>query len=340
MLETLVDTVAVTPEPGSIKDCISIDSYRDVPRQIAFDEELNDNCTESATRSMSSGDENQPEYLPLYKRLSSLFLAFQNCVSSNESISSNSSKEGALSLRQRLYESWGNIMKRNNVNARGSVAMFSSFQFDISKRFSPSDDNFADCFALFIEENNRLDSVDFKTEGLKCEIRHKSSHEIISESGPYRCVYEEELNSGAHSGFLRKIFANESIQGARIRFFQRIRNFTKNYTRGNINEKTDGNGKEDEKEGMRMFTCMPFRNGSNSKFASGGILKSYLHCFYKDKEEEPPVEEDENAKARLENHIRLHTDHWGEVQYDQIEIVLRDLEKGSIIKLPYNFKIL
>ncbi|AFZ81555.1 hypothetical protein BEWA_009690 [Theileria equi strain WA] len=273
-----------------------------------------------------------------------------------------------LRIKEKIYDTMDNFMKSNRSATDRIVAMIPTMPINldalgISKYFTGNTHNIADCFALFIENprisgeedtgisdskplvNSDLDSI---PTSIRCEIVNKLSQEVLSECGTYECLYEQEIDSLPENIVLDGMLKGMPISKGKIRFFHKIMTFGKRDGSPKPPRKRIDGTVDDSagflKQRFSIFT--EYLSRRNCDVNPGGSnkwnAKTYFNIFSKKEGDyrNPMDLADDSAKERFEEHIRMHTAHWDEIQYDDIEIVLRDNNDNSIIKLPYSCTIM
>lgn len=340
-----------------------------------------------------------------YKKISSIFDGFKGLMFSNRQLQypllySQPQAEGAegmdnhgLSITQRLAVTMDNFFKAGSRMER-FVAFFPTISvplagFDMSSAFVPEHDNILDCFALFIQDSKPMDeptsslakqlsALDNMGKNLRWEIVNKVSNQVISESGPYHCVFEENIDSGTSDETFSSVLNDMLVKKGRLRFFQAMKSLGK--YKENLSRRMSRGLRDSESETPPGYGGLPAMVGQNiqapgnflktriamlgeylarkseggassprtaenaaneGSHHGSGMLKWNFSAFNQKRQEEAShqTQADESAQHRMEEHIRLHTGHWDEFQYDQIEIVLRD-DNDSVVNLPYSCAVM
>ncbi|GBE58747.1 surfactin synthetase A, putative [Babesia ovata] len=314
----------------------------------------------------------------LYNKLSSMFYEFKGYMYSNWQMYSAAANDRPSASGQ--IEPCNPTSKRfmwtmdslvgNKGNADPFVAFIPSFStlkpgYEFSDAFVPHHDHFVDCFALFIEgsaspgntteplrrtESNT--SVESMGDNLICELVNKVSQEVISESGPYQCVFEEEIDSRTPNDGLRNLMSELPISSGRIKFFQTIKSLGKTWENRHRRQGSPVSRASDPGpvECSSPASYIKNRLGVLSEYLarrsegalSAASLKSYFGNLRarRSADSGDSSASDENARNRLEEHIQIHTGHWDEFQYDDIEVILRDDDNNSVVQLPYGCVIM
>ncbi|KAK1933060.1 hypothetical protein X943_002010 [Babesia divergens] len=337
----------------------------------------------------------------LYKKLSSVLDGFKGLMFSNWQLRNVIVDESSvsqqpdtvedtvlLSLTERLCYTMDNLFRGAPTMER-LVAFIPTFSppkpgFNLADAFVPEHENFVDCFALFIQDNKSQGTpnssndtgsipVDCIGDNLRCEIVNKVSKRVISESGPYHCVFEENIDSETPNEALLGFMGDLAFSSGRLRFFQAIKSLGKykETLSRRITRSSRDPGTEDQESTSRMgsttfanfqspgsflksrlnlFSDYLSRTSDDTPSSphserttrlgsiSGRMIRSYFSCAQSKEAQETP-DLDDNARHRMEEHILVHTDHWDEFQYDNIEIVLRD-DNDSVVKLPYSCAVM
>ncbi|GFE53413.1 hypothetical protein BaOVIS_008170 [Babesia ovis] len=314
----------------------------------------------------------------LYNKLSSMFDGFKGMMYSNwhltRTIGNSSSggfsisSNGVSAITQKFHYTMDSLLGRTGSSERfvAFIPTFSSGKsgFNFSNTFIPDHDHFVDCFALFIEGTSnedvqtptlqRTESIVDVSDNLRCEIVHKESQQVISKHGPYQCVYEEEIDSETQDKPLKEFIEEMPVNNGRLRFFQAIRSLRKQYDKSPDtleSRSTNGDSTDAQESGSSTATSY-FRNRlamlsdylskRSEESRASNSLRSYFTSLKPKRQEE---NEDvscygDSADYRMKEHTRIHTSHWDEFQYDNIEIVLRDSDDNSIIQLPYGCAVM
>ncbi|GIX61494.1 bifunctional (p)ppGpp synthetase/guanosine-3',5'-bis(diphosphate) 3'-pyrophosphohydrolase [Babesia caballi] len=345
------------PKPSSyLKPDNSQPKEADSPRQPAATQAEN-----AAPPSTPLEAEPETYTSALYNKLSTMLTDFKGLIYSNRMVSAATAEVS---------------QRRSNATDR-FIAFIPNFTFprpgfELSDAFMPEHDNFTDCFALFIENPLPRDAVDAPriSDGtamdrmdstLTCEVVRRLSKEILSESGPYQCVFEEEVDEGTPPCGVRKIMNDLKITSGRLRVFQNMRSLAK------LRERRDvASGSADTPAGpprcraegedrkWHVGECFKHRLAALNEYLSrrsegspaAASLRNYFSTLRLRRTEDSPPEDsppedfyDENADHRLRDHVLMHTDHWGEFQYDTVETVLRD-DQNSVVRLPYGCTVM
>ncbi|CDR96684.1 hypothetical protein, conserved [Babesia bigemina] len=314
----------------------------------------------------------------LYNKLSSMFYEFKGYMYSNwQMYSAGPSDRPATTApmetcnagSKRFMWPMDNLVGRKG-NAGPFVAFIPNFStlnpgYEFSDAFVPHHDNFVDCFALFIEgdsaSGNQAEplrrsesntSVESMGDSVICEIVNKVSQKVISESGPYQCVFEEEIDSRTQNDKLRNLMSELPVSSGRIKFFQTIKSLSKTWenryrrqggpvARASDPGPTDGTSTASYiKQRLGLFSDYLSRRSEGA--LSAASLRSYFGGLRARRNSDPTElsQSDDNARNRLEDHIQVHTSHWDEFQYDDIEVILRDDNNNSVVQLPYGCVIM
>ncbi|ORM40134.1 uncharacterized protein BXIN_1339 [Babesia sp. Xinjiang] len=310
----------------------------------------------------------------LYNKLSSMFDGFKGLMYSNWNVTHTLANEPAAttsdrrspSISQRFNSTMDSLLGRTGAADR-FVAFIANFTipkagFNFSNPFVPRHDKFVDCFALFIEGKNTGRGAEFAQpvenaaldvgDSLRCEIVSKVSQQVISKYGPYHCVFEEEVDSQTRHKSLRDFIGEMSFSNGRLRFFQAIKSFRrqsdKQVDAASENTATDDAEDTPEQNGQSAANYLKNRLGMLSEYlsrrsddtSSSTALKSYFQSLRAWRSEDTEVRSEESADYRLKEHTMVHSGHWDEYQYDNIEIILRDDNNNPVIKLPYGCAVM
>ncbi|KAK1444415.1 hypothetical protein BgAZ_103210 [Babesia gibsoni] len=357
----------------------------------------------SSSNSDTSSSSDLTHMNSLYKKLSTMFDDFKGFMFSNCQLQRSlmykapeasemavATSSNGVSIAQRLCVTMDNLLRASPTMER-FVAFFPSFtmqmpDFNMSRAFVPDNEHFLDCFALFIQDAKPMEESDpdiqeaYATmsemgDNLTCEIVSKLSNKVISESGPYQCVFEEDIDSGTSNDTFRDLLNNMFVKSGRLRFFQAMKSLGKyketisrkmsryrqdvendlSSTSSSHSSMSQGyqnpgsffrsrlgmvSGYLGRKSEESIFSTQS-EHTAQSNIGSSGSLRSYLSGLRMKRNYEfnENSKLDENAQYRLQEHVMLHTAHWDEFQYDNIEIVIRD-DNNSVLKLPYSCAVM
>ncbi|UKJ89900.2 hypothetical protein MACJ_003154 [Theileria orientalis] len=365
--------------PSDFDNSIVIDSYKEVPDRSLSSSRRRSSSVHVVYNEAGDEKDNDTTLSYIYKKLAAFFFVFnrfsfgdgsniiRNSISkdNNHDISNDSpfftnniapfvrsfSILYDLRLKDKIYDTVDYLIKYNRRATDRIVALFTNVplnldKFDFSKYLSNFEISLSESFALFIEQPTESDSTNIAAlddipNDLKCEVVNKYSREVISESGPYHCVYEHKVDSIADNTILDEMLYGVAVKKGKLRFFQKIKSLTKKES-DRFKQGSDESLNEYIKHRFATFTEYLSKRNQYSEDPNSNKWKprTYFNVFSKKREESPSYNIDETARERFEEHVRVHTLHWDEVQYDDIEIVLRDNNDNSVVKLPYSCTIM
>ncbi|EAN32066.1 hypothetical protein TpMuguga_04g00713 [Theileria parva strain Muguga] len=351
---------------------ITIDSYRELPRNVVSGSRIRSSSVHIVYDDQNDEKESVTTLSYIYKKIAAFFFVF-NRFSVSSDIPSDIpaeipvvSNEASivpfvrsfsmlydLRLKDKIYDTMDYLIKYNRKATDRLVAMITSVplhldKFDFYKYFTNFDYSLSECFALFIEQPPDLDpstveasDLDKIPDNIKCEVVNKRSLEVISESGPYKCLYEHNVDSITDNSLLDEMLCGVSVKKGKVRFFHKIKNLGRKDSKKMKND-VDEPVHDYFKQRFSTFTeyLSKRTRDSSGENQNKWNARTYFNVFSRKPSYQDSEPQDDSARERFEDHIRHHTLHWDEVQYDDIEIILRDDNDNSIVKLPYSCRIM
>ncbi|EDO08374.1 hypothetical protein BBOV_III008140 [Babesia bovis T2Bo] len=369
-----------SPSELSVKSRRNIDRFKTVFHGVDWFKSRNTDDSDQETE-VTDDNESSTYTAALYNKLSSMFDGFKGMMYTNWKITRtfgtntasaiSSMANGVPNISQRFSWNMESFLRSNSASER-FIAFIPSFSsqksgYTFSDAFIPNHGTFVDCFALFIEdppkEQKSPDPVDAQSvidvgNNLRCEIVSKASQRVLSEHGPYQCVFEENINTETEAKPLKEFIEDMPVHNGRLRFFQAIKSLRKPSDKNIDNQDVPSQsmGSKDHVESMSHYSPTSYIKNRVAMFSEylskrseeapgPKTLRSYFANLRSRRGNEESEDNDEskfddNAHYRMQEHTMIHTGHWDEFQYDNIEIVLRDDNNDSVIQLPYGCAVM